>query len=648
MNMGMNNFTGSSNPPGNNGPVIPTGGSMPASGTTLDPMDFLIDYNKKFTLAGPTLFRDELVQQTLAVLIAKNKPNALLIGAAGVGKTKIAEDIAYRLANNDPIIPDKLKGSTIYELPLSTIISGSRYVGDVEAKITAVVGFLSDPKNQAVVFIDEIHQLIGSDQTYGQIAQILKPALARGEIKCIGATTLQESNNLMDDPALNRRFTRLIVDEFDQEQTLEILKNAKGGFFQHYSNKIAVSDDVLKTIVSLADEYKPAGSHRPDSALTLLDRTIGDAIIQRKVMEEKAKNDPVLLQAIQSAILIPITEKQAKKTAMRIMTGNAKKHDLNVAAMRNALKSIKGQDDILEDVILQLRRRDLSLFPRTTPLTILFAGNSGVGKTEVTKIIARQLTGVDPIILNMTEYHSSASINRIIGAPAGYVGSDSNAELPFDCLESNPYQVILLDEFEKGDPSVQRLFMSAFDEGFIRTNRGKNVDFSRAIIIATTNAGHTNQAASVGFNSGKDVTSTKADIKSLSKWFDTELLNRFQCILTFHELGQDIYREILADRYEQEVLRIKAEKPRLSLLPCIPDDELDAMVERTYRPEFGARPAGKTVRDYIENQVLNMTSGTGFAANNLGSLAVALTAAEEPDVTDDTGTESYDEPETSD
>lgn len=612
--MGMKNFSGNSNPPG-----MPTGG-LPASGTPgasggLDPMDFLIDYNAKFKTAGPTLFRDELVQQTMAVLIAKNKPNALLIGPAGVGKTKIAEDIAYRMANNDPILPDKLKGCRIYELPLSSIVSGSRYVGDIEQKITTVIGFLSDPKNQAIVFIDEIHQLLGSDQTYGQIAQILKPALARGEIKCIGATTSQEAGELMDDPALNRRFTRIIVDEFDKEQTLAILKNAKGSFFQHYSNKIAVSDDVLEAIVTLADEYKPAGSHRPDNALTLLDRTIGDAVVQRQVLLEQAKNDPAMLQAIQSMILIPITEKQARKTAIRIMTGNAKKHDLDVDALRSALSAIKGQDDVLEKIIMELRRHDLGLFPRTTPLTMLLAGNSGVGKTEVTKIIAQQLTGVKPIILNMTEYHSSASINRIIGAPAGYVGSDSNAELPFDCLESNPYQVILLDEFEKGDPSVQRLFMSAFDEGYIKTNRGKTVDFSRTIIIATTNAGHTNKSTGqLGFiqrDDGRDA--AKTDIKALSRYFDTELLNRFKTILTFNALGRDVYREILQDRYVREVTRIKKDRPRLRLMAAIPDADLDKLVEDTYKAEFGARPAVKAVTDYIEEQALQAVSAAAPA-----------------------------------
>ena len=607
--MGLQNFTGNNNqnPPsgnnnGNNGGNQST--QMSTTHNDIDITDLVIDYNQRFQSAGTTLFRDELIQQTLGVLIGKNKPNALLVGSAGVGKTKIVEDIAYRMANNDPLIPDKIKGYTIYELPLSNLISGTSFRGQLEEKVKGIVEFMSDPQNKAILFIDEIHMLINGSESYNQIAQTLKPALARGDIKVIGATTLQESSNLNNDPAFNRRFTRLIVDELSREQTIVILQNAKAGFFKHYNNKITISDDILETIAILADQYKTAGSHRPDNALTLLDRSIGDAIVNRKVMELKAQNDPALLQAIQSVPLIPITEKQIKSTAIKLMTGNNKKENLDVNRLKDNLTVIKGQDDIIEKLINILKRNDLGLFPKNTPLTLLFAGTSGVGKTEITKIIANELTGVKPITLNMTEYHSSASINRIIGAPAGYVGSDSNAELPFDCLESNPYQVILLDEFEKCDKSVQRLFMSAFDEGYIKTNKGKVVDFSKSIIIATTNAAHKESKNTLGFNTGSTEQSMESTIKELSQWFDTELLNRFQSIFTFHELTKEIYRDIIINKYHKEVARIRADKHRVTLLDDIPDDDLEQIIKETYVPTFGARPAEKAVREYIEQQVL--------------------------------------------
>lgn len=607
--MGMSNFTGNNqappqNPP-NNGAGAPIQMVMKApQQDDIDIMDYVINYNNKYKNAGTTLFRDEIVQQTLAVLIGKNKPNALLIGSAGVGKTKIVEDIAYRLANNDVLIPDSIKGFTIYELPLANIVSGSSFVGQLEEKIKAIVDFMSDKSNKAILFIDEIHMLAGDSQTYAKIAQVLKPALARGDMKVIGATTLQESNDLNDDPALNRRFSRLIVDELSRQQTIEVLKNMKIGFFNHYNNRITISDDILETVAILADEYKTAGSHRPDNAITLLDRAIGDSIVARKVMEQKAANDPALLQAIQSVTLIPITEKQIKITAMKLMTGTNKKAVIDFDELKNNLAEIKGQDDITEKLIDILRRNDLSLFPKTVPITMMFAGTSGVGKTAVTKIIAKELTGMNPITLNMTEYNSPAAINRIIGAPAGYVGSDSHAELPFDCLESNPYQVILLDEFEKCDKAVQRLFMSAFDEGTIKTSKGKIVDFSRSIIIATTNAAHKDSTKTLGFCSQAEQISNKSDIKELSMWFDTELLNRFNSIFTFHELNKDIYREIIIDKYHTEIARIRADRNRVNLLDDIPDDDLNDIIEKTYIPAFGARPANNAVKEYIENQVL--------------------------------------------
>ena len=606
--MGLNNFTGSTNDDrnGNNGtpgnPGIPLGMSSPMSGGGYDPLEFLINYNDRFANSGKILFRNSVRSQLMAVLIGKNKPNALLIGPAGVGKTKIVEDLAYCLASKDPLIPDKLQEHVVYELPLSNIVSGSSYVGQLEEKLKTVIEFLSDKKNRAIVFIDEIHQLAEGNSSYEKIAQILKPALARGDIKCIGATTSQESGKLMDDPALNRRFSRVIVDEFTKEQTVEILKSVKPSFIQHYNNKAVLNDDLLPVVVELADEYKAAGSHRPDNALTLLDRTFGDALVQRKQLEINAQNNPALAQALAGVPFVNITEKQLKNTALKLMTGSAVKQDFSKDQLTCALQPIIGQDETKNKMIELLRRDSLNLFPRHTPLTFLFTGASGVGKTEVTKIIAQTLTGVAPIILNMTEYHSSASINRIIGAPAGYVGSDSNAELPFDILESNPYQVILLDEFEKADKSVQRLFMSVFDEGYLKTNRGKTVDFSRTIIIATTNAGHSaGSSRPLGFGTSEKA-ETKIDVSKLSQWFDTELLNRFSHILQFNDLTRENYRDIVQNIYKTEVARIKASR-RIALKDEIPDDELNRIVNETFQPKFGARPASRAARAFIEDQV---------------------------------------------
>lgn len=620
--MSMKNFTNpgdtnSGNNSGNSGNNQGNGpggvmGGMPVSmgmdiGGSVDPLDLLINYNKQFAQAGATLFRDDVIQQTLSVLIGKNKPNALLVGPAGVGKTKIVEDIAYRLTNNDPLLPDQLKGSVIYELPLSNVVSGSSLVGQLEDKVQAVVDFIEDPANKAILFMDEIHQLVNSSSpTYQKIAQILKPALARGRMRVIGATTTQESRDLADDPAFNRRFSKIIVDELTKSQTLEILLATKPSFLKHYSYKIALNDDILKTVVELAEEYKPAGSHRPDNAITLLDRALGDAIVNRKKQESLLAKDPAqasALAALQAIKQIPVTERQIRQTAIKLATGNSKPETLNVSKLRDALECIKGQDTILDHLILELRKHELNLVPSNQPMTMLFVGPSGVGKTEVTKIIARELTGCDPIILNMTEYNADASVNRIVGSWAGYAGSDSHSELPFDSLESNPYQVILLDEFEKSNPAVQKLFMQVFDEGILKTNRGTTIDFSRSIIIATTNAGHTSVKNTVGFSTEK-TGPVVTEVKELEKSFDTALLNRFKDRITFQPITKEIYRDILNAKYQQLLASIRASKPRIQLPDDIPADDMERIIKDTYVPEFGARPAKKAVEDFIYDQVL--------------------------------------------
>lgn len=608
--MGLNNFAGGSPNAGNQtGNSIPGGTQMPAHAmSNIDIEEILINYNSAFN-PTPAMFRDEVIRETLGVLINKNKPNPLMIGPAGVGKTRIVEELARRIMLKDQTIPAAISDCVIYELPLSNLVAGTSFRGQLEEKIKAVIAFCEDPKNKVILFIDEIHQLCGYNESYTQIAQFLKPALSRGRIKCIGATTTQEAKELLKDPALNRRFARIIVDEFTQEQTIELLKLTKHDFITHHKNKIMLDDSLMADVVAMADEYRPAGSHRPDNALTLLDRAIGDAIVTKNLNLVQAQNtgNQAVIQALQSVPFVTLTQKQLRDTATRIMSGGMAQQELNVDTLREALSVLKGQDHIKEEVILNLRRRDLGIFPKKTPLSMLFAGSSGVGKTEMTKIIAQQLTGTKPIILNMTEFHSSASINRIIGAPAGYLGSDSNAELPFDCLESNPYQFILLDEFEKADPSVQRLFMSVLEEGVLKTNRGDSVDFSRCVIIATTNAGHLDNSRSLGFGTKAESTpNRKETADTLSRWFDRALLGRFTEIMTFHKLDKEVYKDIVSSGYEREVARIIAEKPRLQskLLAQIPDDELDTIVQETYVPDFGARPAEKAIRGYIEKQLL--------------------------------------------
>lgn len=621
-NMNPNAGNGNPNSGGGTGSGGTSGGGIPAMAFTgfgdeeeFNPEDYLINYNEQFKNEPPILFRDAVIQQTLSCLIGKFKPNALLIGPAGVGKTKIVEDIARRIANNDILIPAKLQDYTIWELPLSNIVSGSGLVGEVERKTKDIIKFASDPNNKVILFIDEIHMLIGQSKTYEQIAQIMKPALARGNMKVIGATTSQEAQNLMDDPAFNRRFTRLIVDEFSVEQTEVILNNMATSMFDHYDHKIAINPALIKEVVKVADEYRTMGSHRPDNAITLLDRAMSTAYIQRKVMEVQAQNDPQMQAALAAMPTMSLSKSQLKLTAMKLMTGNNEKVIVDVKEMKDKLNVIKGQDEAIAYLVDAIERDNLSLFQRTKPLTILFAGDSGVGKTEVVKIVANYITGVKPIILNMTEYQDNSTINRIIGSPAGFVGYDSKVELPFDILESNPYQIILLDEFEKAHRSVQRLFMSAFDEGYIKTARGKIIDFTKSIIIATTNAGHTTKSDPIGFIEDDDVQSD-ASVSDLSRFFDVELLNRFTKVINFNPITRKLFTEIAADTYKRNVQTIKDKHPSFTFLADEMDDAtLEKFTKDNFVKEYGARPIKAAIQKYIEDAVLD------FKHNNAANLA---------------------------
>ncbi|QWF85703.1 AAA family ATPase [Amycolatopsis sp. CA-230715] len=640
--MGLTKFTSGSDDDANSGglpPGIPTAGfGSPGAGSGDDEVTGLLeDYNERFKNADPTMFRDTLIEQVLSVLISKNKPNVLLKGAAGVGKTKIVEDIARRIALGDTLIPEQLKDHTVYELPITNIIAGSGVVGSLEEKVNGIVEFASDPKNKVILFVDEIHQITGgssshSDPTGRKISQILKPALARGDMSVIGATTSTESRAFDEDPAFARRFTQLVVDELNVEQTIAVTTAARPGLVAHYRHQIGVSDDVVADTVRIAEGNSRAGQHRPDNAITLLDRAMADRLLdhRKSIVRAEMDGDTALVQALRSMPQVPLTPTRVLDVAKRLMTGNARRPDFDVATLHATLTSrVQGQDDVLGQLTDRLAREELGLFPSTTPTTWLLAGASGVGKTETAKIIAEQMTGTEPIILNMTEYHTAWSTSKIIGSPPGYVGSDSHQELPFDTLESNPHRVILLDEFEKADTAVQRLFLSAFDEGYIRNAHGKPLDFSKALVICTTNAARDALSGNqIGFVTVAR-NSHKSLINDLTGFFDAELLGRFSLIVGFNPIDQQTYQRIMAADYARQRQRILDSKPRLAqtLPAAIPDDELHAIAAATFVDSQGARPAGKAVRAWIEDRLLSANTPTSTTASVTAAAEVVETSA---------------------
>lgn len=590
-------------------------------------MSMLVNYNElakkgKFSEA---LFRDAQIMQVLSVLSSKKKPNALLIGEAGVGKTQIVEEIARRLVNGDPIVSAMLKDAVIYELSLNNIVSGASFVGQLEEKVKNVIEFAQNAKNNVILFIDEIHQIAGSTEsnpTYTKIAQQLKPALGRGHLRVIGATTTQEATSFMADPALNRRWQDVQVPELSPEQTEEIILNIRDAFQKHHG--VILPDNVVEQAVAIGDEYKQYGSHRPDSTITLIDKAMADARIKRIKLQEDAKTNPQLQQIITAQPRPILNVKQLKKSALSLLTGDEKMYEQNAGVLESTLDAqIIGQETAKTAVVDAVKRLGLRLTKRKRPVSFLFAGPSGTGKTEIAKQVTEAVFGSKDrmVYINMSEFSNPASMTRIIGSSAGYVGSDSKQELPFDTLENNPYQLVLLDEFEKAHTEVQRFFMQALDEGVVKTNRNKEIDFSRTIIIATTNAGVIDMnKRTLGFTQEEVPEHSNEDIiRILQSSFDTELLNRFEKLIAFTPIKKEDYTKILAVKYNQLIAEAQANRKDLVFAPDHIDidqangnDKLLELAEESYTPSSNGRPAERTIREYIENTILDNPNATQF------------------------------------
>lgn len=580
--------------------------------------ELLTNLNEKCKDYDPALFRDGLVAQTVSGLIGKSKPNVLLTGSAGVGKTAIAEDIARRIVAGDPLIPEQLAEHTVYELQLTDIIAGSMYQGMAEAKTKAIIEFASDEEQKVILFIDEIHMLASRSQSYQMIAEQLKPALARGQIHVIGATTSQESKDLDDDPAFSRRFTKLTVDELTPEQTVTVMKKAVPSLVRHYRDRIAIEDDLLPQVVSTADEYGSSVSRRPDNALTLLDRAMADLVVSHgaKISEAKDDGDDDLVNALESMDSLRLSSRRLTKVAKKITTGQAEPPVFDRAAMTESFGRIIGQDEVVSEVLGGLSRHTLGVKATTSPLAWMFAGPSGVGKTEMTRIIAEELTGQPPIVLNMGEYSNRHDESKLIGSGPGLVGSDSKKELPFDTLKSNPYRVILFDEIEKAHHEVRRLLLSPLDTGWLRMASGEVIDFSRAILIGTTNAAAESMGKpKTGFSAGSSDISAKMErqdlLDALKPFFEPEFLGRFTEIMEYSRISPEVYGDILAAAYSRFRERTVAALPRrAALLPVdIDPDALSHLVATTYQKDQGARPAETAAIRHIEDLLIAAGEG---------------------------------------
>lgn len=619
-NGGNNGNAGGNNTGGTTSGGFPVGAVMPNPNHE-DVLDILINLNEKAKNGEfqPLLHRDDQMRQLLRSLKTHKKPNALLTGDAGVGKTGLVEELARLIVTDDPIVSSELKGYTIYELPIYSIAAGKSYVGQLEQSISDIIDFAEDPENKAIIFMDEIHQIMSGSAVNERISQALKPALSRSGIRMIGATTTQESKKLMDDPAFNRRWSETIVPELTVEQTIDVLISLKS-FYQKTHN-VAVNDDILRALVPIADEYAPYGSHRPDSAITLMDKSMVHArldLLEKKTTLQQTQNG-YMIQLNATPIL---TLAHVKQTALTLVGRTSKQPLKALSDLTYAFDHyLIGQDTAKTKIIDTVKRIQLGLSKSVKPHSFLFAGPTGTGKTEIAKQVAKALFGSETALINinMTEYSHSSALTRITGSSAGYVGSDSNRELPFDSLRSNPFQVVLLDEFEKADTSVQQYFMQALDEGKTKTAFGVPIDFSRTIIIATTNAGVEELSApSIGFNANEKASKTDV-LNALKQHFKIELINRFEHVIAFDAITKDEFTQILAVKYNKAIKNAIESRPDLTFTPDVIDvtaassyDRLVELSESFYSPQLNGRPAEKTIQEYIENFIIDNHNNTQF------------------------------------
>lgn len=566
--------------------------------------EILIDYEEKAKnkKISRTLFRDNVTEKLLTVLNTKNHPNALLVGDAGTGKTAIVEDLAVRLYEKDPLSINMLKNTNltedakIYELPLHALVEGSIYRGQMENKLKEIITFATDPQNHAILYIDEIHQL-DTNQELKPVSEILKPALSRDELHVIGSTTTQELKHLKNNPALTRRFSNIIVDELTNEQTFDILKNILPNL---NVNNITVNDETLNYIIKIANKYaKSLNTSRPDSAITILDQSLATAKLQ----------NVLIMQQTGSTITPKITEQVVQKASAQLVNSNNVLTQKTIQDLKNNFdKYIIGQESAKKGLLEIIKSKVLDLTPSNKPKSILFSGPTGTGKTEIGKQLAKILFGSkdDFIYLNMTEYANRDSLNRLIGSPKGYVGSTSTQPLPLDKLKSNPFKIVLLDEFEKASDTVKRLFMQALDEGYIKYNDDSIIDFSQAIIIATTNAGSKQSTTShVGFNNDQKLSTTELN-KTLSHSFSPELLNRFEHVVGFESITKEDYSKILCIKYNNLINAMKENKSVYNIEPkkATPNmGFIQKLMNETYDPIKNGRPAERTIRQFIEKEI---------------------------------------------
>ncbi len=555
-----------------------SGGEKSEKASPLEQFTVNLNQLAKEGKIDPLIGRDYEVERTIQILCRRRKNNPLLVGEAGVGKTAIAEGLAWRITQND--VPEILTDAIVYSLDMGALLAGTKYRGDFEQRLKGVLKSLKD-KPSAVLFIDEIHTLIGAGAASGgtlDASNLLKPALSSGQLKCIGATTFTEYRGIFEkDAALSRRFQKVDVVEPSVAETIDILKGLKSRFEEHHGVKYA--NAALQAAAELSAKYIN-DRHLPDKAIDVIDEA---GAAQRILAPSKRK------KTIGKAEVEEIVAKIA-----RIPPANVSNDDRGkLQTLERDLKSVVfGQDKALEVLAGAVKMARSGLGKGDKPIgSFLFSGPTGVGKTEAAKQLA-YIMGIELIRFDMSEYMERHAVSRLIGAPPGYVGFDQGGLLT-EAVTKKPHCVLLLDEIEKAHPDIFNVLLQVMDHGTLTDNNGRKADFRNVIIIMTTNAGaETMNKATIGFTNPRQAGDEMGDIKRL---FTPEFRNRLDAIVSFKALDENIILRVV-DKF---LLQLETQLAEKKVDVTFTDTLRRHLAKKGFDPLMGARPMQRLIQDTI-------------------------------------------------
>ena len=526
----------------------------------------------------PLIGRENEVERVVQILCRRRKNNPLLVGEAGVGKTAIAEGLAKKIVDKN--IPAVLENMTIYSLDLGALIAGTKYRGDFEQRLKLVIKQLGEQKN-SILFIDEIHTIIGAGSASGgtlDASNILKPALARGNIKCIGATTYQEFRSVFEkDHALTRRFQKIDVEEPSVKNTIEILKGLKSHFENHHNVKF--TNNALVSAAELSAKFLN-DRRLPDKAIDIID----EAGAAQRILPKNKQKKNIGTKEIEDVI---------SKIA-RIPAKNINKDDRN--SLKNLERDLKavifGQDKAIETLSNAIKMSRSGIGPIDRPIgSFLFSGPTGVGKTEVARQLAYTL-GIELIRIDMSEYMERHSVSKLIGAPPGYVGYDQGGILT-EQVNKNPYSVLLLDEIEKANPEIFNILLQVMDNGTLTDSNGRKTDFRNVTIIMTTNAGaEALSKSNFGFTQTKTSGDENVEIK---KTFSPEFRNRLDATVSFKSLDNEVILKVV-DKF---LIQLETQLHDKKVDASFTDDLKSYLAKSGFDEQMGARPMARLIQDTI-------------------------------------------------